>query len=43
MISGKAKKFNKILTAFMLILSLFFLFPIIWMLVNSFKTEAMIT
>lgn len=43
MVSNKGKKFNIILTVFMLALSLFFLFPIIWMVVNSFKPEAMIT
>ena len=38
---------NKVLgivfVAVMLILSLFFLFPVIWMLANSFKTDAAIT
>ena len=43
MLSNKGKTFNRILIVFMLILSLLFLFPIIWMVVNSFKPEAMIT
>lgn len=32
-----------ILVVIMLVLSLFFLFPVIWMLANSFKTDAAIT
>ncbi len=33
----KGKKFNMILTVFLfLVLSLFFLFPIVWMVMNSF-------
>lgn len=43
MVSKKGKKMNMILVCIMLVLSLLFLFPIIWMVMNSFKTEAMIT
>lgn len=43
MLSNKGKIFNRILIVFMLALSLLFLFPIIWMVVNSFKPDAMIT
>ena len=43
MLSNKGKIFNRILIVFMLVLSLLFLFPIIWMIVNSFKSDAMIT
>ena len=32
-----------ILTIILFVLSLFFLFPVIWMLANSFKTDAAIT
>ncbi len=40
----KAKKISGwILTVFMLIMSLFFLFPVVWMLANSFKGDALIT
>ena len=40
----KAKKISGwILTIFMLIMSLFFLFPVVWMLANSFKGDAAIT
>ena len=39
----KQKRNNRILTAFLLVLSLFFLFPVIWMLANSFKPDAAIT
>ena len=42
MVSKKGKKFNMILTVFLLVLSLFFLFPIVWMVMNSFKSEAAI-
>ena len=41
--SVKAKRFNIILATFMFLVSLLFLFPIIWMIANSFKSEAMIT
>ncbi len=43
MIKRKQKRFNWILTIALLILSLFFLFPVIWMLANSFKPDAAIT
>lgn len=40
----KAKKINGwILTVVMLIMSLFFLFPVVWMIANSFKGDAAIT
>lgn len=39
----KQKTFNYILAAVLLLLSLFFLFPVIWMLANSFKPDAAIT
>ena len=42
MVSKKGKKFNMILTIFLLVLSLFFLFPIVWMVMNSFKSDAAI-
>ena len=42
MVSKKGKKFNMISTVFLLVLSLFFLFPIVWMVMNSFKSEAAI-
>ena len=43
MLSNKGKILNRILIIFMLALSILFLFPIIWMVVNSFKPDAMIT
>ncbi len=43
MVSKKGKKINIILVCIMFALSLLFLFPIIWMVMNSFKPEAMIT
>ncbi|MBS4957850.1 MAG: carbohydrate ABC transporter permease [Clostridium celatum] len=42
MISKKGKRLNLILCISLLILSIFFLFPIVWMVMNSFKPEAMI-
>ncbi len=39
----KQKIGNWILVAVMLVASLFFLFPVIWMVANSFKTDAAIT
>ncbi len=39
----KQKPANIILAVVMFLLSLFFLFPVIWMLANSFKTDAAIT
>lgn len=43
MITKKQKRINWALTIVLLIISLFFLFPVIWMLVNSFKPDAAIT
>lgn len=43
MLTKKQKRINWILVAIMIVLSLFFLFPVIWMLANSFKTDAAIT
>lgn len=43
MITKKQKRINWILVAVMTVMSLFFLFPVIWMLANSFKTDAAIT
>ena len=43
MLTKKQKRINWILVAVMIVLSLFFLFPVIWMLANSFKTDVAIT
>ena len=43
MLTKKQKTFNWILAIILLALSVFFLFPVIWMLANSFKPDAMIT
>lgn len=43
MLTKKQKRINIILVVIMIALSLFFLFPVIWMLANSFKTDAAIT
>ena len=43
MLTKKQKRINIILVIIMIIVSLFFLFPVIWMLANSFKTDAAIT
>lgn len=43
MLTKKQKGLNWLLVVFLLILSVFFLFPIIWMLANSFKPDAAIT
>lgn len=43
MLTKKQKTINWILVIVMLALSLLFLFPVIWMLANSFKTDAAIT
>ena len=43
MVSKKHKRINWILVAVLLVLSIFFLFPVIWMLANSFKPDAAIT
>lgn len=43
MLTKKQKRINWILVTVLLILSIFFLFPVIWMLANSFKPDAAIT
>ena len=43
MLTKKQKRNNWILTVILLVASLFFLFPVIWMLANSFKPDAAIT
>ena len=43
MFTKKHKRINWILVAVLLVLSIFFLFPVIWMLANSFKPDAAIT
>lgn len=43
MLTKKQKGLNWLLVVFLLVLSIFFLFPIIWMLANSFKPDAAIT
>lgn len=43
MLTKKQKRNNWILTVVLLIVSLLFLFPVIWMLANSFKPDAAIT
>ena len=43
MVSKKQKRINWILVVVLLVLSVFFLFPVIWMLANSFKPDAAIT
>lgn len=43
MLTKRQKTINFLLAAVLLILSLFFLFPVIWMLANSFKGDAAIT
>lgn len=43
MLTKKQKRINIILVIIMIIVSLFFMFPVIWMLANSFKTDAAIT
>lgn len=43
MLTKKQKRNNWILVVVMIVASLFFLFPVIWMLANSFKTDAAIT
>lgn len=43
MLTKKQKGLNWLLVVFLLVLSVFFLFPIIWMLANSFKPDATIT
>ena len=43
MLTKKQKRNNWILVVILIIASLFFLFPVIWMLANSFKPDAAIT
>lgn len=43
MLTKKQKRNNWILAAVLIVASLFFLFPVIWMLANSFKPDAAIT
>lgn len=43
MLTKRKRISNWILVAVLIVLSLFFLFPVIWMLANSFKTDAQIT
>ncbi len=43
MLTKKQKRINWVLVIFLLVLSIFFLFPVIWMLANSFKPDAAIT
>ena len=43
MLTKKQKRINWILVAVLLVLSIFFLFPVIWMLANSFKPDAQLT
>ena len=43
MLTKRKKISNWILVAVLIVLSLFLLFPVIWMLANSFKTDAQIT
>ena len=42
-LTKKQKTINWILAVILLVLSIFFLFPVIWMLANSFKPDAAIT
>ena len=43
MLTKRQKWLNWILVGFLLVLSVFFLFPVLWMLANSFKPDAAIT
>lgn len=43
MLTKRKKLGNWLLVAVLIVLSLFFLFPVIWMLANSFKPDAQIT
>ena len=40
MLTKKQRRINWILVVVLLVLSIFFLFPVIWMLANSFKPDA---
>lgn len=42
MLTKKQKRINWVLVIIMLVLSIFFLFPVVWMLANSFKPDAAI-
>lgn len=43
MLTKKQKGANWVLVTIMIIMSLFFLFPVVWMIANSFKPDAAIT
>ena len=43
MLTKKQKGANWVLVTVMIIMSLFFLFPVVWMIANSFKPDAVIT
>lgn len=43
MLTKKQKGANRVLVTVMIIMSLFFLFPVVWMIANSFKPDAAIT
>ena len=43
MLTKKQKCANWVLVTVMIIMSLFFLFPVVWMIANSFKPDAVIT
>ena len=43
MLTRKQKGTNLVLVTVMIIMSLFFLFPVVWMIANSFKPDAAIT
>lgn len=43
MLTKKQKAANWVLVTVMIIMSLFFLFPVVWMIANSFKSDAAIT
>ena len=43
MLTKKQKSANWVLVTVMIIMSLFFLFPVVWMIANSFKPDAAIT
>ena len=43
MFTKKQKRINWILVGVLLVLSIFFLFPVLWMLANSFKPDSAIT
>ena len=43
MLTKKQQGANWVLVTVMIIMSLFFLFPVVWMIANSFKPDAAIT